>query len=181
MEYFSKIDPYTFISADFSFEQQGGGEYDLHPDLQWMDYSHGAKPIFNAAVGFRMEVKENVRILGGFRTDFNYRRNMAMLKDPSLNIPRGLDLNVYHLTGGLSVRVFGQDIIAGLQYSISRENNREQFINIADPVEYNVNERAPLQGDRLSNVSAHYNSFSVYLGATFNFGGGKKERAKEDN
>jgi hypothetical protein len=69
--------------------------------------------------------------------------------------------------------VLGQDIMIGLQYSLGREKKQKQFINLSDPLEYNIEEMAPLQGTRQNNMNAFYNSISIYFGATFNFGGEK--------
>ena len=84
-----------------------------------------------------------------------------------------MHLDYYHLTGGISLKIRGQDLIAGLQYTIGREKNQTQFVNLSDPVEYNYIEKAPLQGTRQDNMTSLLNSLSLYFGATFNFGGEK--------
>ena len=50
------------------------------------------------------------------------------------------------------------------------------LINLSDPVEYNTIENAPLQGPRNNNMDAVFNSVSIYFGASFNFGGEKKQK-----
>ena len=88
---------------------------------------------------------------------------------------KGVDLDYYHLTGGLNITLFGQYLITGIQYSFGHEADKKEFINLADPVEYNTVENAALQGTRQNNMNAFYNSISLYFGATINFGK-KKEK-----
>ncbi len=88
---------------------------------------------------------------------------------------KGLDLDIYHVTGGLILTIMGQDLITGLQYSVGRQRNQKQFANLSDPVEYNIEEGAALQGSQQNTMNTIYNSLSVYFGATFNFGGGNSE------
>ena len=83
-----------------------------------------------------------------------------------------MDLDNYHITGGLSWRIKGQDIMTGFQYTIGREKNQKQIVNLSDPVEFNTTEMAPLQGTRQNSMNTFFNSISFYFGATFNFGGG---------
>ena len=80
---------------------------------------------------------------------------------------------MYHITGGLSVRIFGQDLITGLQYTYGREPNQKQFANLSDPVEYNTTINAPLQGTPQNTMTTLFNAISIYFGATFNFGANK--------
>jgi len=68
----------------------------------------------------------------------------------------------------------GQDLMIGFQYTLGRANNQKQYLNLSDPVEYNMTENVPLQGTRQNTMKGSYNSLSVYFGATFNFGGGNK-------
>jgi len=63
-----------------------------------------------------------------------------------------------------------------LQYSFGLSKNQTQIINLTDPVEYNFEEQAALQGTRQNNMKSIHNSVSLYFGATFNFGGDKKEK-----
>jgi hypothetical protein len=112
--------------------------------------------------------------MGGFRTDFNSAKNFDYKEYSGYNKVQSLNLDLYHITCGLSWRVFGQDIITGLQYSVGRNKNQQQLVNLTDPVEYNTTENLPLQGDRNYNMISLYNSISLYFGASFNFGGEKK-------
>jgi hypothetical protein len=174
LEYFSGIDTYYFLSADADYNTIAGGVYDVSPELNWMSFAQGAKPVINGAIGAKWTAKENLLVMGGFRTDFNYRKDLELLDDPNYNVPSGLNLDVVHLTAGVSANILGQNLIAGLQYSVGREINQTQYINVSDPVEFNQNENQALQGTRQNNMYISYHGISFYFGATFNFGVNKK-------
>lgn len=64
----------------------------------------------------------------------------------------------------------GQDLMAGLQYTLGYQDNVEQFINLNDPSEYNPVNKTAVQGERQNTMKTVLNSISIYFGATFNFG-----------
>jgi len=171
IEYFAGIDSYKMVEANESPWIATGSDFGEGDFSDWLTFYTGFNPVLNAAVGYRWTVKDNLELMTGFRTDFNYRKNLDTDPNDLDKSIRGLDLDVYHLTGGLSWRVLGQDLMTGLQYTFGREKNQKQFINLSDPVEYNTDEMAPLQGTRQNNMDIFFNSISIYFGATFNFGG----------
>jgi hypothetical protein len=173
VEYFAGLDPYRLAQADESPNLASNTVSEMIQLNEWLTFVSGAKPVFNAALGYRWVVKENIMLMTGIRTDFNYRKNYnyaPLLESKSI---KGVQLDYYHLTGGISLRIWGQDLITGLQYTIGREKDQTQFVNLSDPVEYNYIEKAPLQGTRQNNMNSLLNSLSLYFGATFNFGGEK--------
>ncbi|MDB4583464.1 hypothetical protein N9164_09950 [Draconibacterium sp.] len=175
VEFFTGLDPYRMVEADEKYQLINDS-----PDLEllyddWLTYIWGAKAIFNAAIGYRWIVKENMMILTGFRTDFNYRKNFdysPLLENRTIE---GFQFDRYHLTGGLTAKVLGQDLMAGLQYTFGFEKNQKQFINLSDPIEYIPETHTSLQGIRKNNMNTIWNSISLYFGATFNFGGNKEK------
>ena len=172
-EYFGGIDPYKIVQANEDPDLAAGSIFGDVSVNEWLTFVGGAKPVLNAAVGYRWTIKENLLLMAGFRTDFNYRKNLDLNPYDQNKKLKGLDLDIYHITGGLSWRIKGQDLITGLQYTVGRKKNQKQFINLSDPVEFNTTESAPLQGTRKNNMNTILNSLSLYFGATFNFGGGK--------
>jgi hypothetical protein len=169
VEYFNGLSTYPMLSAETSVSAYNAPDFNPAVLNNWLTYGYGAKPVFNAAVGYRSEMKENLMLFAGFRTDFNYMKGVPEGDDSGYQFSKNLDLNVYHLTGGVNLTIFGQDLIAGFQYSFGYENNVKQLINLYDPVEYNFVERKPLQGNRQEDASILYNSISLYFGATLNF------------
>jgi len=170
IEYFGGIDPYKIIEANENPDLASGTLFEDLKYHEWLSFVQGAKPVLNAAVGYRWQVREKLMIMGGFRTDFNYRKDFDYGEYSGFNIMKGLNLDLYHLTGGVNITILGQDLIAGLQYSFGNENGQKELINLSEPIEFNTIENAALQGARENNMNIFYNELSLYFGATFNFG-----------
>ncbi len=174
VEYFSRIDPYAIVKAN---DPEAGTDPGLEPEeyLQWLTFVDGAKSIFNLAVGYKWYVKDNLMLLAGFKSDFNYKKDYDLKPYwPDFTI-KSFNINKYHFTWGSTAHIFGQDITAGVQYSIGALKNQKQVANLSEPVEYNSIERKALQGTRQNTMKTLYNSVSIYVAATFNFGSGKKD------
>lgn len=173
VQYFSEIKPYEIIKANRSPSFINNSYLENEEFGYWLTFIDGAKPIFNAAFGYKWYVKENLMLLAGLKTDFNYKKDYNFKPYwPDLNL-KSFNFNKFHFTGGSTAQVFGQDITLGIQYTFGYLKNQKQIVNLSDPVEYNSIEKKPLQGERLNTMNNIYNSFSIYLAATFNFGSGK--------
>lgn len=173
IEYFDGLDPYRIIQANENPSLSSGSPFENINFNEWLTYVSGATPVLNAAVGYQWTLQKDWLLLAGFRTDFNYRKDFDFTPYTKSNFIKGLDMDYYHLTGGLSWKIKGQDLMTGLQYTFGRARNQQQFANLTDPVEYNTTENVPLMGTPQNNMSILSNSLSIYFGATFNFGGGK--------
>lgn len=169
-EYFGGLDDYRMVEADENTEMVSGKISDAIAYDDWLTFVWGAKPVMNVAVGYRWFAREKVMVLGGIRTDFNYRKGLEYSPLQSSRIMNGFKLDRYHLTGGLTVKIFRQELMAGLQYSFGYEKNQEQFVNLSDPVEYNSVNHSALQGVKNNNMTTMLNSISLYFGATIKFG-----------
>lgn len=178
VEFFAGTDPYNLVEANENPDIATGPIYEGIDQDNWLTYMGASKPIFNAAIGYRWIVKENVMVLAGFRTDFNSRKKHTFPDDIQNKLIRGLNLDIYHFTGGLSLKILGQDLITGLQYSIGGQKNQEQFINLTNPIEFNPGNNTALQSAKQNKMNTLFNSISIYLGATLNFG--ERDNKKQD-
>lgn len=176
VEYFAGMDPFRMAEAEEISDviSTPGRDASIYDD--WLTFVWGAKPVVNAAIGYRWIAREDLMVLAGFRTDFNYRKNIDYHPLLESRILKGFHLDRYHLTGGLTVKLFGQDLMAGLQYSFGYEKDQTQFINLSDPVEYNPENFTALQGLPKDNMNVMINSLSLYFGATINFGSRKDNK-----
>ena len=174
MEYFSNIDPYRLVEADESPVLSSGSNDKEVLYSEWLTFVSGAKPVLNAALGYSWTLKKNLFLMAGFRTDFNYQKDMDYSPYVDNRKVQTLSLDLYHLTCGLSWNIFGQDIITGLQYTIGSDKDQPQLSNLSDPVEYNSSENLALQGKTSNSMNPLLNSISLYFGASFNFGGEKE-------
>lgn len=173
-EYFTGIDPYRLLEADESGNIINGLSGVTAHTGDWLTKVSGGKPVVNAAIGYSWTLKPHLRLMAGFRTDFNYQKNFDYKELDSYREEQNIRVDLYHITGGLAWQIFGQDITTGLEYHVGKRTDQPQLYNLSDPVEYNTIEQAPLQGTRNDNLAAVFNSVSIYLGASFNFGREKK-------
>jgi hypothetical protein len=170
-EYFSGIEPYPIVEAEESEDIASGSGFDEIIYTEWLTFVSGARPVFNVAVGYSWTLKEDLLLMAGFRTDFNYEKNLDFGEYSEYNTVENLNLDLYYITCGLSWNVLGQDIITGLQYTVGRTQDQKQIANLSDPVEYSPEEHLALQGDRQNTMTSVFNAISLYFGASFNFGG----------
>lgn len=170
-EYFAGLAPYRIASAKESQNIASGILLDIVDMNEWLSFVSGANPVLNAAIGYQWKIDENLLLMTGFRTDFNYMKNFDYGSYPERKSSKTIGVDNYHFSGGLTWNVLGQDIITGAQYTLGLEKEQKQIINLSEPVEFNLIEKAPLQGARNNNMSTFINGLSIYIGATFNFGG----------
>jgi len=175
VEYFNSIDSYRMVKADEN-ENLGEGSILENEDFsEWLTYVDGANPVFNAAVGYRWYLKNNLMLLSGFKTDFNYNKKKETGPSNPNKAIKSIDVDYYHITSGLTLRIKGQDITAGLQYSLGISKTTKQLSNLTNPVEFNFEEFKALQGTRTNTVKSVLNSFTLLLAASFNFNGNQNK------
>jgi len=174
-EYFAGIPSYNMVEVDENPDLGKGTFLENQDFSNWLSFVDGANPVFNVAFGYRSYLKNNLKLLTGFKTDFNYKKKKETSpKNPDKSI-KSINFDYYHFTTGLTLRIKGQDITAGLQYSLGLSNNTKQLVNVSDPVEFNFVEYRALQGTRTNTVKSISNSFTFLLAAAFNFSGKKNE------
>ena len=168
LEYFAGIDVYRMVEVDENPDAAGGiaGNKDINDWLTWID---GAKPVLNGAIGISMNLKDNLKFLGGFKTNFSYKKNLDVHPFQNDMLVKSVDFNYYHFTGGLSLRIWGQDLTAGIQYKLGVSRDQTQFINVSDPEEFNFTEMKALQGTRMNEMDSYLNSITLVIAASFNF------------
>jgi len=170
LEYFGDIETYRLVEANEGLNIATQTIPNTIPLNEWLTFISGANPVLNAAFGYSWTINEQLLLMAGVRTDFNYIKDYDYSPYSEDKAIKGIAVDNYHISGGLSWNVWGQDLITGLQYTLGKETGQRQIVNLSDPVEYNVDEQAPLQGTRQNNMSSLINSLSIYVGATFNFG-----------
>jgi hypothetical protein len=173
-EYFFKIQPYRMV------ETEEGQDIGLGPGSadfvfsEWLTYVNGARPVFNVAQGYSWTLKKGLLLMGGFRTDFNAWKNLDYGEYSDLNKVKSINVNLYHMSCGLSWTIFGQDLITGFEYTVGGNKGQQQIASLSDPVEYDPVEKRALQGQINNSMRSLNNSISIYFGASFNFGEDKK-------
>lgn len=170
-EYFGGLDQYVLASAEEGSNIGTGFLPDILNMNEFLTFISGANPVLNGAIGYRWGINEDLLLMIGFRTDFNYLEDIDYNYFTETKTIISLGVDNYHFSGGLSWKILGQDLVTGIQYTLGMEKNQPQFVNLSDPVEFNYDEMVPLQGTRQNNMNSLINGLSLYFGATFSFGG----------
>jgi len=168
MEYFAKIDQYRMVKTNESLNASSETLFGTTEGDDWLTFIDGAKSVFNAGLGYRWIINDDLMILSGFRTDYNPKNKPEFNSYTYSKTVKGFYVNKYHLTSGLTLRLFGNYFIMGLQYTFGHKKNQTQFTNLSDPVEFNYEENKALQGTRQNTMTTILNTVSLYFGATIN-------------
>ncbi|KXX68847.1 hypothetical protein [Flammeovirga sp. SJP92] len=130
-------------------------------DDSFSQYFVANKPITNIAVGVKHRIVEDVNILTGFRTDFNFLdlENIDPIKDNRLSFDYW---DLYHVSAGFEW--FGPrfNIIAGLVCDMGFSENDTQITNLTARPYSEI-------FDRKTNTSTTYLQFNLILGITYHF------------
>jgi hypothetical protein len=173
VEYFFPIDAYKIVQVDANPLVSDASTYEDLPEKEFLSFWYGNRWVLNAAVGFQWTPRDNLRMVGGMRTDFNYQNDFDYGDLRAYNSLKQMTVDLYHFTGGAIFTFKGQDIMFGLQYSMGLNRNQRQIVNLTDPVEYNTAEYGALQGNRDNSMHNFTSQLGLFFGATFNFMGGK--------
>ncbi len=169
LEYFHRLKPYVLTEVKDQSIITGGSTPDEHTSQEWLECVNGAKTVVNVALGAKWKATENALILAGFRTDFNDIRNFDYgdYSDKNQMIAEVVDM--YHFSFGTSLTILKNVLNTGISYSVGRTRNQKQLMNLSDPVEYNTEEQAALQGTRTSTMSMRSYQINLFLGLTLNW------------
>lgn len=163
LEYYAPIHEYLAIDT----KKETGSDSDLGSNFS--SYNFGNKQILNIALGYKKMLNKKLGFLAGFRTDFNpyimgYNENFI-----ETNSFTALNINLYHLTGGIKFDYKQSSFIMGLQQSVGYKVDQEEFINFSNPEIYIPESGLALQGTRNNNMTYFYNSIGLYLGFSIVF------------
>ena len=163
LEYFAPVHEYLSVDT----KKETGNESVLGSNFS--SYRFGNKQILNIALGYKMVLNKKLGFLAGFRTDFNPYIMGYNEKYWQSNRFEAINVNLYHLTGGIKFDYKQSSFIVGLQQSVGYKFKQEEFINFYNPVNYNPETRLALQGSRGDNMTYFYNSIGFYLGFSIVF------------
>ncbi len=163
------IDPYRMVSAPVNPNITTPDRFESMTNPEWLSYAHAAKPVTNVAIGYRHKIAENLLLMGGIKTNLNYRKGVDYKSFSNFNKMSSLEMNAFHLSGGLRLNIKDHELIAGLNYASGNQKGRSQIINLAEPVEYNTLEGKALQGTRQNTMQSRFHSLSLYFGANLSF------------
>ena len=82
---------------------------------------------------------------------------------------------MYHFSLGTSLSILKNVVNAGISYSVGQQKDQKQLLNLSDPVEYNTEEGAALQGTRTNTMNISSSQINLFLGLTLNWPRSAKE------
>ncbi len=168
-DYFITVEYFAPIKEYYMIDPTKGTSSTSTLGSNFSAYTFGNNPIFNIALGYKKTIKEKLSILAGFRTDFNPYIMGYNEKYWESNSFEALNINLYHLTGGIKFDYKKSSFIVGLQQSMGYKTGQEEFVNFSNPVSYNPETDLALQGVRNKDMSYFYNSIGFYLGFSVAF------------
>jgi hypothetical protein len=159
VSYFSRVKPYQIIDAG-----PPENEISIYPDdpsFYMMSMAH--EPLLNFAVGLEQVVSEEVSIIAGFSTDFNYMDNSQF--DDLFPYYRNLSyLDMYNLSSGINWFREKFNLIVGLSLGYGYNYGHPQQINLKDPKDY-----LGLFGPIQNNTENNYLQVNLVFGFTYFF------------
>lgn len=167
-EYFFRLKQFDYIEAS---DNPGEDGYHFAPrsPSEWLSFTTSQNVVFNAGVAFKQQIRSDLMVSGGFRTDFKYNDPDTDPGFLEMNKISNYALNIYHFNAGLGYSFKRGSVIVGMQYSFGQEENQGQIVNLKEPVEY-INENImALTGPLNNDVLVRYFDLSLYLGFQVNF------------
>ncbi len=160
ISYFSCVKPYQIIEAGPS-ETKGISIYPEDPAFYMMSMAH--EPLFNFAFGLEQIISEDISIIAGFNTDFNYMDNTQF--DDIFHYYRNLSyLDLYNLSTGINWFREKFNLILGLSFAYGYNYGHSQQINLKDPKDY-----LGLFGPIQHNTENNYLQINLVFGFTYFF------------
>lgn len=159
--YFGGIDPYHIINAESgTFIRPNVDALGIGSE-QFLNVETAMKSVTNFALGYENKVKENLTLMGSFRTDYSYY-------DPDLIYSKQLvteftQWDIYHISFGGIIDKQRSSLTIGLVYSFGSTN---QFYQDNSFNESNI--KTPLEGS-LVITKANYSNIGLLIGYSFSF------------
>jgi hypothetical protein len=104
----------------------------------------------------------------GFRTDFSATQDVDYTFEEKLLSITDIEINIYHISGGLTFTLLKNKFILGVDFGISSSNNLNDLINYTQPLVINEN-GIPLRGNIQPISKQNIYSLGFVFGYSFNF------------
>ncbi|NPA35958.1 MAG: hypothetical protein GXO47_03810 [Chlorobi bacterium] len=153
---------------EYSMLKLGSGEEKYmnipdDPDNPFKSMWMSNRPVVNISMGYGFDVKENVALLGGLRTDFNtydsdqYPRNETYVANIG-------NLNLYHISAGTLWYEKKYRLTVGFTYSLGFSRGDRQLINLTSP-----SDETALFGVNNYSTRTRFNQLGFHFGFTYLF------------
>lgn len=165
-EWFAGLKPYKLID-------QSTGEVAILKttflpieEADVLSFVAGGRGIVNVAVGLEIYNENDRSVMLGFKTDFDALKNFDYQELSHLNTLVNAKANYFHFSAGKSFLFLKYDVLFGVQYSISRQNNLEALANFSSSKDLNNNGVYQLEGTVQNNMNYKGDALTLFLGLT---------------
>lgn len=166
-EYFLSLPTYDVLKGKDESYIRPASAYGTNVIKNFMVLKSSVRKVFNVAIGGTFKLKNNVKFLTGFRTDFNNRMNFTPNQfDKSLASLSTPYWHLLHFSTGISYNRGSNDITVGVDYSFGVIADRTSSINVTEPIQERL-----LRGNVSSIMRSSINNIGVILGYTYFFRG----------
>jgi len=129
---------------------------------QALKVENAAKDVVNFAVAVEQSFNETYKGYFSFRTDFS-----SFNLNPDETIAIANDLDIYHITLGMTHKGKESELALGLTYSFGKQDQLERPINL-NPLSTN-RDSASFLFPNSGETSARYSAFGIIVGYTYFF------------
>lgn len=139
MEYFFRVKEYDLLYSDQPVYARPAEAYAQQPIEDFMRIRTGSYGVLNVGIGFDRSISKKLRILTGFRTDFNnkgplfrtnYKEYITSV-DPQF-------WHYVHFSFGITIDNKNRRTFIGLIYKYGFSNYHKNFINMTNPAVDNL-------------------------------------------
>ncbi|UZD23006.1 hypothetical protein [Algoriphagus halophytocola] len=159
--FFSGVDQYAIIQPESVALVRPNDIGPLIDSEDFLKVESSMKPVTNFALGYSKELRENLSIMGSFRTDFSYF-DKESLENTGLQTEL-TQWDIYHFTIGTEIKKSRSSLSLGLVYSFGSTSEYLQRGSF-----YNIDSDQLLEG-ALVVTEAGYSNFGILIGYAFNF------------
>lgn len=168
-EYFFTMEYFAAIKEYISIDPSKGESDNSISGTEFSAYRFGNREIINFAIGYKKMLRKSLGFLAGFRTDINPYIMGHNPKYWESNSFENLNVDLYHLTGGVNFKYHQAAFVVGLQHSFGIVKDRPVFINFSNPVAYDETTKLALQGNRENIMDYNYSSLGFYFSFSVSF------------
>ena len=159
--FYGGIDKYNLLQAK-ALETEA--DQILAPsDEKYWEVNEANRKVINLSVGYERLLSEDLSLLFGFNTDFNYLDYTQVDRKQDF-VPSNNTFNIYHVSGGVDWTMEKFHLNLGLRSSFGHSYNTEQFVNLTNPSEENF-----LWGTTEDVVKTDYFKLTLVVGFTYFF------------
>lgn len=168
VEHFFPLDLYKSYDAAINPNITDRQTFNQLPNQDFLSEYLGAEAIWNVAFGVKYLMSPSVNLLAGFRTDFNYLKDVDFSEVHPFNQPLTTnDYDVLHFTLGTQVNIRKSHFVVGFQYSGGSQSGLPQIANFNPSID-DIITNPPLQGPIQNDLNVWYRSLAIILGFDLN-------------